>query len=126
MLQKSPPPTVKVAALASAEQGKAEVFVKITDNGAGVDNLKIFHNGKSIPINRAELKLPNGKDQTGTYRHIVNLVGGTNTITASAVNRDKIESDPHSVELFSEHAGKTSTCYVWLSESISTKIHAWR
>lgn len=113
MLQKSPPPTIKVAALASTtEQGKAEVFIKITDNGAGVNNLKLFHNGKSIPINRNELKMPTGKDQTSTYRHVISLVGGNNTITASAINKDKIESDPNSAELFSEHAGKTSTCYV--------------
>ena len=111
-LQKSPPPTVRVAILPSSEQGKADIFIKITDNGAGVENLRLFHNGKSIPLRKQDLQLPAGKDQTSTYRHIVNLVGGTNTITASAINKDKIESDPHSVELFSEHAGKTSTCYV--------------
>ncbi len=111
-LQKSPPPTVKVAVVPSTEQGKAEVFVKITDNGAGVENLKIFHNGKSIPIPKQALTFPSGKDQTSTYRHVIDLIGGTNTITASAVNKDKVESDPHSVEMFSEYAGKTSTCYV--------------
>ncbi len=111
-LQKSPPPTVKVAILPSGEEGKAEIFVKITDNGAGVDNLKLFHNGKSIPIRRQELKLPNGKDQMTTYRHVINLIGGTNTIAASAMNKDKVESDANTAELFSEVSGKTSTCYV--------------
>jgi WD40 repeat protein len=111
-LQKSPPPTVKIAVVPSEDQGKAEVFVKITDNGAGVENLKLFHNGKSIPIQKQALSFPTGKDQTSTYRHVIDLIGGTNTITASAINKDKIESDPHSVEMFSDHAGKTSTCYV--------------
>ncbi|MBY0433478.1 MAG: WD40 repeat domain-containing protein, partial [Cyclobacteriaceae bacterium] len=111
-LQKSPPPTIKLATLPSDDPAKAEVFVKITDNGAGVEDLKIFHNGKSIILNRQEVKLPNGKNQTTTYRHMVNLVAGNNVLMASASNKDRIESDPSSVELFSEHTGKTSTCYV--------------
>ncbi len=111
-LQKSPPPTVKIAVVASADQGKAEVYVKMTDNGAGVENLRLFHNGKSIPLQKQALNFPTGKDQTSTYRHVIDLIGGTNIITASAINKDKIESDPHSVEMFSDHAGKTSTCYV--------------
>jgi WD40 repeat protein len=111
-LQKSPPPTVKVAAIPSSDPTKVDVFVKILDNGAGVDNLKLFHNGKSVVLDKATLKLPNGKDQTTTYRHLISLVGGTNTFSAVAVNKDKVESDSHSVELFSEQVGKTSTCYV--------------
>jgi WD40 repeat protein len=111
-LQKSPPPTVKVAAIPSSNNTKADVYVKISDNGAGVENLKLFHNGKSIVLDKASLKLPNGKDQTTTYRHVLSLVGGTNTFSAVAVNKDKVESDPHSAELFSEQVGKTSTCYI--------------
>ena len=123
MLQKSPPPTVKLAAVLSPEEGKADIFIKITDNGAGVENLKLFHNGKSIAIVKQALKLPNGKDETTTYRQVINLLGGTNIITASAFNKDKIESDPQSVELFSERSGKTSTCFV-LAVGINTYKNA--
>lgn len=111
-LQKSPPPSVKVAVIASSDPGKAELFVKMIDNGAGVNNLKLFHNGKSIQIDKSTLKLPNGKDQVATYRHVVSLVGGTNAFSATASNKDKIESDPNSAEFFSETTGKTSTCYL--------------
>jgi WD40 repeat protein len=111
-LQKSPPPTVKVAALVSSDLTKAELFIKISDNGAGADNLKLFHNGKSVTLDKATLKFPSGKDQSTTYRHTVTLIGGTNTFSATAVNKDKIESDPNSAELFSEQTGKTSTCFI--------------
>ncbi len=111
-LQKSPPPTLKVAAVPASEEGRADVFIRITDHGAGADNLKLFHNGKSITIRRQDLKMPNGKDQTASYQQRVNLVGGNNTFTVSASNKDKVESDPVSAELFSETTGKTSTCYV--------------
>lgn len=109
-LQKSPPPAVKLAVTPSTEPGRADVYVKITDTGSGVSNLKIFHNGKSVSL--GTLQLPQGKDQTTTYRHTLNLVGGNNTITVTAANKDRIESDATSAELFSEQAGLTSTCYV--------------
>jgi len=110
-LQKSPPPTVKVAAV-PADGGQADLFVKILDNGAGVENLKLFHNGKSIAVDLTRLKLPHGKDQSAVYRHTVALVGGTNTFSAAARNKDNIESDSQPVELFSDATGKTSVCYV--------------
>ncbi len=111
-LQKSPPPSVKLAAVHSSEIGKADVFVKIQDTGSGVEQLKLFHNGKSVALDRATLRLPNGKDQITTYRHSISLVAGTNTFSATAINKEKIESDPAPIDLFSEQAGKTSTCYL--------------
>ncbi len=111
-LQKSPPPSVKVAAVVSSEEGKADVFVKITDTGSGVDQFKLFHNGKSVAIDRSALKLPAGKDQSSTYRQTISMIAGTNIFSAVATNQDKIESDPNSMELFSEKIGKTSTCYL--------------
>ncbi len=111
-LNSSPPPGVKVATVPGTDGTQTEVLIRITDTGSGIDNIKLFHNGKSIPIDKINLRLPTRKGESTTYRHVVNLVGGTNTITASASNKDKIESDIQSVEVFSEHAGKTSVCYV--------------
>ena len=110
-LRNSPPPTVKVAVMA-AQAGKAEVYVRIIDNGAGAENLKLFHNGKSIAIDHAALKMPSAKGQMATYKHVVELVSGTNTFSATASNGDKVESDPFAVEIFSDHASKNSTCYI--------------
>ncbi len=111
-IQKSPPPVVKIAALQSTDAGRADIYVKLTDTGSGVESLKLFHNGKNIPLNRGELKYPKGKDQSTTYRGSVTLVGGNNTFTATALNSDNVESDQVSTELISEVAGKTSTCFV--------------
>ncbi len=110
-LKSSPPPTVKVAVI-PGQPGKAEVYVRIVDNGNGVENLKLFHNGKNIPLNRDALTFPASRGQATTYKHEVNLIGGQNTFTATASNKDNVESDPQSVELFSEHATKSSTCYI--------------
>jgi WD40 repeat protein len=110
-LNSSPPPTVKVAIVPSGA-GRAELLVRITDNGAGAENLRIFHNGKSILLNRDLLKMPASKGQFTTYKHSIDLIGGTNTFTATASNKDKVESDPQSAEIFSEHSSKSSTCYI--------------
>jgi WD40 repeat protein len=110
-LKTSPPPTVKVAIIPGAE-GKAELLVRLIDNGAGIENLKIFHNGKSIPVDAANLKLPQGKGQVSTYKHTINLIGGTNIFTATARNKDNVESDPNAAEIFSESVSKSSTCYI--------------
>ncbi|HEY3405814.1 MAG TPA: caspase family protein [Ohtaekwangia sp.] len=111
-LKDSPPPTVQVAAVPTTN-GKAELYVRITDNGAGVENLRVQHNGKSIELDRGILKLPSGKGQSTTYKHPIDMVGGTNTFTAVASNKDKVESDPHTTELFSDHAAKSSTCHIF-------------
>jgi WD40 repeat protein len=110
-LKNSPPPTIKVAVV-PAPEGKAELLIRITDNGAGVENLRVFHNGKSISLNREELTLPSGKGACTTYKHKVDLIGGTNTFTATASNKENVDSDPQSAEIFSESSSKSSTCYI--------------
>ncbi len=110
-LQSSPPPTLKIAAIPSAP-GRAELYVRIIDNGNGAENLKLFHNGKSIPLNAESLTFPRSRGQATIYKHDVSLLGGINTFLATASNKDKIESDPQAVELFSDHFAKSGTCYV--------------
>ena len=111
-LNNSPPPGVKIATVPGPGATQAEVLIRITDSGTGIEKVKLFHNGKSIPIDLQALKLPSRKGESTTYRHIINLVGGNNTITASAINKDKIESDLQSVEVYSDHSSKSSVCYV--------------
>lgn len=110
-LKNSPPPTVKIAVVPSAP-GKADVLVRLIDNGNGAENLKLFHNGKSIALNRESLQLPSSRGQATTYKHTIELIGGTNVFSATASNKDNIESDPQTAEFFSNHATKSSTCYI--------------
>jgi WD40 repeat protein len=110
-LKNSLPPTVKVA-LVPAQGGKADLFVRVIDNGSGVSVLKVFHNGKSVSLTNAGFKLPSGEGQQTTYKEQINLVGGQNIFTVTAVNKDNIESDPESAEIFSDHPSKSSTCHI--------------
>lgn len=110
-LNQSPPPFVKVAALVSSDPTKAEVFIRMTDLGAGVREVKLFHNGKRVAV-PANVIFPKGKDQATTMKVTVNLIGGTNTFSATATNHDRVESDQAAVELYSEASTKNSTCYI--------------
>lgn len=111
-LSTSPPPGIRIATVPQSDETQAEILIKMTDMGGGFETVKLFHNGKNIALDKQTLKLPSRKGESTTYRHVINLIGGTNTITASASNKDKIESDPQSVEVVSDRAGKTSICYV--------------
>jgi WD40 repeat protein len=110
-LSNSPPPSVKVAVL-PAGPGKAELYIRMIDAGAGVQNLKLFHNGKSIALQLENITFPSAKGEQVTYKHPIDLVGGLNTFTVRASNKDRIESDPHSADIFSDHASKNSTCHI--------------
>jgi WD40 repeat protein len=110
-LNTSPPPSVKVAVVKTAPD-KAELYIRMIDAGAGVQNLKLFHNGKSVSLRVEDLAFPNGKGQQTTYKQEVDLIGGVNTFTVRASNKERIESDPHSAEVFSDHASKSSTCHI--------------
>ncbi|HZB12662.1 MAG TPA: caspase family protein, partial [Chryseolinea sp.] len=112
-LKTSPPPSLKLAVIPMAK-GKAEVYVRIVDNGNGAENLKLFHNGKNVPLIHESLSFPKSRGQSTTYKHEVNLVSGTNVFSATARNKDNIESDAQTAELFSDHAAKNSTCYVFV------------
>lgn len=111
-LKSSPPPLVRVATIAGADPAKIELFVKITDQGGGAGDLKIFHNGKNVPLPKEALKYPEGRGQSAVYKQHVEVVGGRNIFTVSASSRDNIESDPESAEYFSEHVSKSSACYI--------------
>jgi hypothetical protein len=86
--------------------------VKITNEGGGVNTIKLFHNNKSIPIRREDLKLPSRKGESLTYRQVVDLICGSNEFTALATNYKHIEFAPASVDYFSDHASKSGKCYV--------------
>jgi WD40 repeat protein len=111
-LNASPPPRVKLATLPGSDPSKIELYIRMTDNGGGVNGLKIFHNGKSIVVDKSELKFPSGNNTSTTFKQEVKLVGGVNQFSCIAVNKDNIESDAQQVEVFSDLSSKNSICHV--------------
>lgn len=109
-LSESPPPIAKLALQPTANPGQVEVYVKVTDTGKGAAQVKLFHNGKRIATDG--FSLPNGKDQSATFHTTVNLVGGTNQFSFTAINKEKVESDPVTAETFYDSPERSSVCYI--------------
>src|SRR5690606_18711009 len=90
-LRNSPPPVLKIAAV-PVDETRSEILVRMIDSGSGVSGLTLLHNGKSLALNGKEIKYPSGKGEQSTFKVVVDLVGGTNTFTAVAANKDRVES----------------------------------
>lgn len=111
VLQKSPPPTVKVAVLPTNDPTKVEVHAQVTNEGAGASALRFFHNGKQVPLTASFDPPANGK--SSRWQQTVAPVAGLNTFAVSAVNVDGIESEQVKAVYFSEQGPKASTCYLF-------------
>ena len=111
VLKTSPPPIVKLAILPIPGKNTAELFVKITDAGGGVDELKIMQNGKSIPL--INPNFPSKKNEFTIYKDTLPMVGGLNTFSASAFSKARVESPVSEAKLFSDNTDKTSVCHLF-------------
>jgi len=112
VLKSSPPPLVKLAVLPIQGKNEAELFVKITDAGGGVDELKIMQNGKSIPLTNP--RFPSKKGESTIYTDTIPMVGGINTFSASAFSKARVESPVSEAKLFSDNTDKASICHLFV------------
>jgi WD40 repeat protein len=111
-LNMAPPPELKIAIVPLDGDLEAEVHIKIIDNGGGVSEIRLMHNGKIIPVKPEQLTLPEGKGTFTTVKQTYPLVAGTNNFSVSGFSKGRLESIPVEVKLFSENAANASNCYV--------------
>ena len=91
------PPDVKIT---SPEQNKefstdtVTITVSAKDTGGGIDEIRLYHNGKAIGEDTRAVKIvPKGNEAVKTYT--VALVDGQNTFRATAFSKDRTESNPY-------------------------------
>ncbi len=104
------PPSVKITtprAGAVLESEDAEVTVQATDQGGGVDEIRLYHNGKAVSGEARGMKSA-GRSQT--FR--VTLVEGDNAFKAVALSRDRIESNPDEVKVSYAGAQKQAVLHL--------------
>ncbi len=112
-LNLAPPPELKIAIVQLEGNTEAEIHIKITDNGGGIGEVRLTHNGKIIPIKPEELIFPQGKGKFSTYKQTHSLIAGMNTFSVSGFSKGRIESIPVQEKLFSENAANASVCHVF-------------
>jgi WD40 repeat protein len=113
-LQSLPPPTVKIACATSDDGLHTTVHVKVIDEGGGLEELRLSHNGKSIPSNFDLSKLTRGKGNSYVYSLKTPLVRGGNQFSAVGVSTGKIESIASVASIYSETALSAAVCHVFV------------
>ncbi|MFC1679359.1 caspase family protein, partial [Elusimicrobiota bacterium] len=110
------PPLVKIASPergASFESESLEVRVVATDQGGGVDEIRLYHNGKAVGTAGRDIKIvPKGGTRTESFR--VALVEGRNSFRAVALSKDRIEGNPDEITVTLKGPEKRSTLHVFV------------
>jgi WD40 repeat protein len=114
-LEESPPPSVEIYTPAprdTFEKSNIMMMVKITNNGGGIDEVKLLNNGKSLPIDNNDVKRIRKQGQYILKTLDVILVPGDNTLLVSAFSNGRIESEPDTITVYYKGTAKTATCYL--------------
>ncbi len=97
-MEKSPPPAIEIIAPANHAEFKtprAEILFKVTDQGGGAKQARLFHNGKIVLDQSLQVK--QGRSQV--VQHELELVEGVNVIQISATSEGNIESAKKKMDL---------------------------
>lgn len=110
--QSSPPPSFKIATIPVEGKAEVQVYLKVTDMGGGVDEVKLTQNGKRIELDKANIKIPAKKGEHAVILQNVSLVHGLNIFEVSGFSKERLESSPVGVEVISDKGDLNSTCHV--------------
>lgn len=109
------PPIVKIVSPSNSSTSATAtitVSVQVTDQGGGIDEIRLFHNGKLIDGTQRGFKplIKSGAMETKTFT--VTLLGGENIFQASAFSSQRIESLNDKITIFYNGAQSTSNLHL--------------
>ena len=82
------------------ETGVAEIMVEADAQGDAIDEIRLFHNGKIVNLTTRNLIVADDdKAAKVTKKYTVNLLPGTNSFRAVALNRQRSESKPDELDV---------------------------
>ncbi len=110
----SPPPIVKLACIPSEDGLNVTLNIKVIDEGGGLSEIRLSHNGKNMPVQLDPSKLTEGKGNSYIYTLTTALVKGNNQFSAVGVSKGKIESGAAVSSIYSEKAASTAVCHVFV------------
>jgi len=114
-LVESPPPTVSIITPktgSDTESSDVKIFAKITNMGGGINEVKLLHNGKSLPVDNSGLGRAGREGQSVIKNYAASLIPGENIFSLSAFSNGRIESRPEEVILHYKGLESTAICYV--------------
>jgi hypothetical protein len=117
------PPQVRIISPATNTELKSEqveIIVSAKNMGGGIDEIRLYHNGKAIGEETRGIKLtPKAGESTKSYT--VTLVDGLNTFRATGFSSDRTESNPSEIVIRLLAPEKDISMYV-----LSVGINAYK
>ncbi|MEY5047741.1 MAG: hypothetical protein RLZZ175_1100 [Bacteroidota bacterium] len=111
-LNTSPPPIIRTALNVKPDGQTADLRIKIINSGGGIDEIKLSHNGKLLPIDHSKIIFPQEKDSFIVINQSVNLVRGHNKLEVTGYSKGRVESSPVGAAYFAENADNKIVCHV--------------
>jgi WD40 repeat protein len=102
-LKESPPPSVNIISPGSMDTvttGQVNLLVELTNNGGGIEEIRLLNNGKRIPVSSEDVRKIKKSGKSLTQTCSVPLVNGMNTVQVSAYSEGRIESMPSVVQVY--------------------------
>ncbi len=89
-----------------------QVTVKITDQGGGIDEIRLYLNGKLVETTHRGFKPRQQENTSKTKTFTISLLNGENKIKATAFNTQRTESLADEITVFYEGVKKTANLYM--------------
>lgn len=108
------PPAVEIVSPGNGintDRQSVTVQVKVTDQGGGIDEIRLYHNEKLVETTQRGLKV-SGTTGSQTRTYDVAIMPGKNHIQATAFSDQRIESNPAEVIVNYEGGVASSDLYV--------------
>ena len=106
-----PAPLVRIISPKAGEafsEDSVRIELEVADQGGGVDEIRLFQNGKVLSDNTRGLGIAYGNSR----KFNVTLLSGVNTFRATAFNKDRTESSPVEIKIELRAAQAVSDLYV--------------
>lgn len=112
---KYPPPAVEVVMPENnyiSNDNIVSFSVRVTNNGGGVNDFRVMHNGKRQEVDYSDLKRMTRAGQEAIKTFTLALVPGENEIRVTAFSEGDIESEPATVLVNYSGLQKVADCYI--------------
>jgi WD40 repeat protein len=111
----SPPPLVTITKPQSEESFKVpaiEVIVAARDQGGGVEDIRLYHNGKLVGTETRGLKKKRNYPEGQVRLFSIQLLPGENILQGTAFSRDRTKASSDKLRVSLQEAEATSTLFV--------------
>lgn len=96
----------------TSENKEITVTVKATDEGGGIDEIRLYHNGKLVNTTQRGYKVVEAKGEEKTKSFTLTLTNGENKIKATAFSSQRTESNPD--EIIVNYEGVRSSADIYM------------